>query len=135
MKEEPPVRFRFRGKRAEPEPSQLVEETTATPSTSSKARMGLYSQGQSERLAKEWIEHWTESVSETAWVTTESCFWQDQKAAVELTLEMPESSNGWNPALRDLHGYFSAALKKRTAEVSEKRLSSEDYEKFKAPRA
>ena len=135
MEEEPPVRFRFRGKRAEPEASRQMEEDAATPSTSSRARTGLYSQLRNETSKAMVGEHWTQIVAEQAWVTTETCYWQDQAAAVEIAMDLPETTSGWNKALKDLTGYFTAALKKRTAEVSERRLSHEDLEKFQGAKS
>ena len=122
--EQPPVRFRFRGKRAAPEPmEEMPEMSESTPATSSRQPPP------SAMLAMG--EHWYDQVPEAAWAATESCYWQDQQAAVEVEIEMPASKRGWEQAVGDLEAYFTGALKRRAVEVSERRLTADELAQFK----
>ena len=132
LEESPPIRFRFRGKRAAPEPVEDAPEfPESEPATSSRRpqtaflgkQPGPWSQGSGER--------WYDQVPETAWSTTEACYWQDQQAAVEVEIEMPESRKGWEQALNSMEAYFTGALKRRAVEVSEKRLTPQELAQFR----
>ena len=125
--EEPPPRFRLRRKRAQPEATEdLPDASPATPSTSSRgpARRRLTAYGNEAQ------EHWYHRVPEQAWLAHECSFWTDQKAAVEIGIDMPTSRHGWERATQNLQSYFVGALKRRAVEVSERHLSAEDFEKF-----
>ncbi|CAE7691047.1 RE1 [Symbiodinium sp. CCMP2592] len=75
-------------------------------------------------------QHWCEKVPQTAWMAEHTSYWAEDSAAVEVAIPLPESRRGMELASRDLHSYFVGAFKKRAVEVSEKRLSPEDREKF-----
>ena len=72
---------------------------------------------------------WTE-IKEEAWQATDSVFWTEPQAAVTVEVDMPSQARMWNQATRDLGVYLATAMKKRAVEVSEKRLTAADLEKF-----
>ena len=132
-REEQPVRFRFRGKRAAPEPvdEELAEQTAGEePSQSSRPNrprgvprtMGF---GSTER------SRWQDAVSECCWSAQECGFWAEEQAAVAIEISMPETDNQWNKALHNLSSFFVGALKRQAVEVSEKRLTPEERNQFK----
>ncbi|CAE7279373.1 RE1, partial [Symbiodinium sp. CCMP2456] len=55
----------------------------------------------------------------------------NETAAVAIELEMPNSNKGWDRFFNNPQAYFVGALKRRAVEVSEKRLSPEDRERFR----
>ncbi|CAE7453298.1 RE1, partial [Symbiodinium sp. CCMP2456] len=74
---------------------------------------------------------WRDEVPEQAWAAEETCYWADETAAVAIELEMPNSNKGWDRFFNNPQAYFVGALKRRAVEVSEKRLSPEDRERFR----
>ena len=130
--EAPPVRFRFRGKRAAPEPvEELPEPPESEPATSSRLPRAAMLVQPSSPWGQESGERWYECVPENAWTATEACYWNDQQAAVEVEIEMPESRKGWEQALNSLEAYFTGALKRRAVEVSEKKLTAQELAQFR----
>ena len=130
--EAPPPRFRFRGKRAAPEPvdEELLEQDEgAEVSQGSRARsstdvpraMGL-GPGTSSR--------WQDKISETCWAAQECGFWTEEQAAVSVEIALPESDKQWSKALKDLTAYFTGAFKRQTVEVNEQRLTPEERKEF-----
>ena len=131
--EEQPVRFRFRRKRAAPEPvaEELSGQTEGEePSQSSRSHrprgvpptMGFGSTEQSR---------WQDTVPECCWSAQECSFWAEEQAAVAIEISMPETDNQWNKALHNLSSFFVGALKRQAVEVSEKRLTPEERQQFK----
>ncbi|CAE7632887.1 unnamed protein product, partial [Symbiodinium sp. CCMP2456] len=134
--EEPPTRFRVRGKRAAPDQSEdATMEPTATaeePSQPSRpSRPRLAGQG---RVREEAQEAWWATIPDEHFATASS-FWADDKAAVEVAIDMPETPKGLQAATRDLTGYCVSALKRRAVEVSEKRLAEGEKEAFREAKA
>ena len=74
---------------------------------------------------------WWQTVREEAWSVDEASYWSDQGAAVELGIDMPTSHRGWRQAVDNLTGYFVGALKRRTVELSERRMSPAEKEQFR----
>ena len=133
QEEVPPVRFRMRGKRAEPEPRSVEDDEdmeathTATSSRGPRPRLGprgtFFTDADAER--------WTAQVPESAWSAEAVSFWDDSSAAVEVEIDMPRTVKQWDRATGNLPAYFTGALKRQAIEVSEKRLSPEDLQKFR----
>ncbi|CAE7511973.1 unnamed protein product, partial [Symbiodinium pilosum] len=130
LQELPPVRFRFRGKRAQPEPLEIPEEAESDGATSSRNRAMFSNDFLSNMSANVPGERWYDHVPESAWFTETSDYWQDRAAAIEVEIPLPESRQGLEQATRNLEAYFTGALKRRAVEVSEKRLSPEDRLRF-----
>ena len=61
--------------------------------------------------------------------------WENPDMAIEVAIDMPSTNRGWKDMTRDMYGYFVGAMKRRAAEVSEKRLDEESKEKFRAAKA
>ena len=57
-------------------------------------------------------------------------YWAEALAAVEICIELPSNINSLNKTMKEFPAYFVAQLKKRTVEVSEKRMNKEEYEQF-----
>ena len=77
---------------------------------------------------------WQHEVAENFWVTEDNNFWSDEKASVEVQMEMPTQERQWKKFHRDPQQFFVSALKRRTIEVSEKRMTHEEHEQFKGAR-
>ena len=131
-------RYRFRGKRAIPEPSEEMEPTPEEERSASQGsraprpRAGFLAH---QALQDEKGELWTQQVPETAWSAQKVDYWDRPEAAVEVSLDLPESNRSWNRATQNLQGYFIGALKRRAVEVSEKRLSPQELQQFKEAKA
>ena len=125
-----PARFRFRGKRAMPEAMEEPE-----PMESSDRARGSMDLSSRPRAAVTWEgtdgERWFQKVPESAWSVSECAFWSEESAAVEIALDLPESRRGLEKATNEFGSYFVGALKRRNVEVSERRLSAEDRERFR----
>ncbi|CAE7205304.1 RE1 [Symbiodinium sp. CCMP2592] len=106
QEETPPLRFRVRSPRPR----------VGSPSS-------LFLSGESER--------WTSQVPESAWSAECVSFWEDQSAAVEVEIDMPNTARQWERATANLSAYFTGALKRQAVEVSEKRLSPQELAQFK----
>lgn len=74
---------------------------------------------------------WQHEVAENFWVNEDNNFWSDEKASVEVQVEMPTQERQWKKFHRDPQQFFVSALKRRTIEVSEKRMTHEEHEQFK----
>lgn len=61
--------------------------------------------------------------------------WESSDMAIEVAIDMPSTNRGWKDMTRDMFGYFVGAMKRRAAEVSEKRLDEESREKFREAKA
>eukprot|EP00439_Symbiodinium_sp_Y106_P044061 s3557_g5.t1 len=58
-----------------------------------------------------------------------------QEAAVEVSIEWPETRKAQEHAMRDLKAFFIGALKRRAAEVSEKHMTEEERQAFAGAKA
>ena len=74
---------------------------------------------------------WQHEVAENFWVNEDNNFWSDEKASVEVQVEMPTQERQWKKFHKDPQQFFVSALKRRTIEVSEKRMTHEEHEQFK----
>ncbi|CAE7036286.1 RE1, partial [Symbiodinium sp. CCMP2456] len=137
-REAPPTRYRFRGKRAVPEPSEEMDpapEEEHSPSQSSQParRRDRFQAHSAAYNAKG--ETWTQKVPESAWSAQVVDYWTANDAAVEVSLELPDTAKAWSKATQNFQGYFIGALKRRAVEVSEKRLSPQELAQFKEAKA
>eukprot|EP00439_Symbiodinium_sp_Y106_P070844 s93_g12.t1 len=132
--EEPPVRRRFRGKRTAP-PTVEEDETEMQDAGNERAvpsrpRLALQ-QDSGYQLAEAW---WT-SIPDQEWEPSQSSFWRSQDAAVAVEIELPSNKHGLEKTTRNLTSYFVGALKRRAVEVSERKLSEEQKEQFRAAKS
>ena len=72
---------------------------------------------------------------ESAWSVQEAGYWADEQAAVCLEVELPSDNRGLSKALGDFEAFFMNALKRKSIEVSEKRLTVEEREMFREAKA
>ncbi|OLP78279.1 hypothetical protein AK812_SmicGene41561 [Symbiodinium microadriaticum] len=114
QEEAPPVRYRFRGKRAEPEPADEImrePEERSQPSQPSRPRVH-----QAANFTDR-SEKWTDKVPKEAWTGEPVAFWRDATAAVEVEIAMPETRRTWEKATNNLQAFFAGALKRRAVEA------------------
>ena len=127
-RETPPTRHRVRTKRPDPE---AVDEEPETFGGSQPSRT------QRPRLQEPQPQEvdigicWWNTIPEQAWQQEESCFWNEEDAAVEVCIDMPESKRGMQKVLNNMEAFFTGALKKRAVEVCERRLNQQDREAFR----
>ena len=57
-------------------------------------------------------------------------YWSDYEAGVEITIDMPTSNRSWTTLEANMAGYFVASMKRRSIEVSEKRMDPETRKLF-----
>ena len=141
LQELPPVTSRVRGKRPAQEPLRFPlgdsEEDVDMPGAGGSQPSQLRRRRQ-DRSAQEQASQasaWWNDVEPSAWDSENAAFWVDQEAAVEIEIALPETSAGVNRLTHNLTSYFVGALKRKAVEVSERRLSAEDKEKFKGAKA
>ena len=141
MEEVPPVMNRVRGKRpaATPLPEAEVESDLdedmpgAGGSQPSQLRRRRQPRQDDEDAAQ--ATAWWTDVDPHAWEPEASAFWTEGAAAVEVAIDLPESAQGCSKASHDLKNYFVGALKRKAVEVSERRLSPADKERFRGAKA
>ena len=130
-----PVRQRITSKRAAPAPAGEDEmserDETAGGSMPSRPNRPQAHVG----ITPEDGATWQEAVPESAWSAEASCYWADSLAAVEVEIAVPESRRGCEAMVTDLQGFFVGALKRKAAEVSEKRLTEEERQQFREAKA
>ena len=134
-----PTRYRLGRKRPPPtarpeEGTESMEELYVGTQTTDvfdhqKARATASRQRRPHAEAPQGVCWWSE-VKETSWQDSGSPFWDEEHAAVAVEVDLPGQTRQWNQVTRDLGAYLACALKKRAVEVSEKRLSATDREKF-----
>ena len=132
QQENPPVRFRFRGKRAAPEPLEdedVDQPEGAEPSQSSRParERGVPS---NMGLSAEQRQSWQDTVPNYCWAAEECSFWAENSSAVEVEVPMPEDEKQWNKALANFSAYFTGAMKRQAVEVNEKKLSEKERKEF-----
>ena len=74
---------------------------------------------------------WQQGVAESFWVTQDNNFWNEERATVEVQLSMPTQERQWKKFHKDPQQFFVSALKRRTIEVSERRMTQSEHEQFK----
>ncbi|CAE7028497.1 RE1 [Symbiodinium sp. CCMP2592] len=128
-----PSRMRIHGKRPVPQPGiddDIGMEEEGGNNQPSRVRRTAEQQGprgpERERVA------WSELVHESAWAVHETSYWTDEQAAVEIAIDLPTRGKEAERFCKDAQAYLVSMLKRRAVEVSEKRLSAEDREKFAA---
>ncbi|CAE7224831.1 RE1 [Symbiodinium sp. KB8] len=100
--EAPPVRVRFRGKRAAtaapPEDSdeELIPDAGREPASSSRRRPRTQ---QASFVDAVQGSSWWDEVSKSSWASEEQAFWSDKGACVEVEIEMPQSGRDWQRAV------------------------------------
>ncbi|CAE7272397.1 RE1, partial [Symbiodinium sp. CCMP2456] len=127
-----PRRSRIRGKRPAPERGEdldLEDSDNNEPGQPSVVRRRDQLPGPQRHEGAN--ATWRDEVPEQAWAAEETCYWSNETAAVAIELEMPNSNKGWDRFFNNPQAYFVGALKRRAVEVSEKRLSPEDRERFR----
>ena len=135
--EVPPTRRRIVTKRPASELQNQDQEMDEEEGTGTSQPSNVRRLGHSE---PDWDLHvnsqfWWEKVPQSAWVAEHTSFWTEDQAAVEVSIPLPESHRGMELASRDLHSYFVGAFKRKAVEVSERRLSAEDREKFQGAKS
>ena len=73
---------------------------------------------------------WRHEVADNSWGDPGE-WWQSREAAVEVQVELPESSRGFKRAMANMSSFFVGALKKRAVEVCERRLSEQERQEFR----
>ena len=129
----PPVRFRFRGKRAAPEPAdeELVEQDEGAKASSSSRPGRAQGVPRTMGFATSTPTRWQDQVSESCWSAEESGFWAEEQAAVAVEFELPDNEKQWEKAIKDLPAFFVGALRRQAVEVSEKRRTAEERQQFR----
>ena len=114
----------------QPEPLEIPEEPETGGATSSRNEAWYIARTDNLLVGQIKGERWFDHVPESAWFASTSEYWTDKAAAVEIEVTLPESRQGLESASRNLEAFFTGALKRRAVEVSEKRLSPEDFARF-----
>ena len=75
---------------------------------------------------------WADNLPDHAFQATEEpyTFWAQPGAAVEVSVDMPQTRGPSDRAVKDLQAYLANAFKKRAVEVSEKRMTPEEKASF-----
>lgn len=136
----------------DPEIRELFQPPDANPSTSSTSsgpihrlrgssdRPGPYvrpSKGEPEEGFTA-APHWSNQVEECFFMSDENYTapkWQDQDYVVSLAIDLPQTRGGSERALRDFEGFLVTNLKRKSVEVSERRLTPEEKEAFAGAKA
>ena len=113
---------RLRGKR----PLEEVRERAGT-----RQRPALLTQEPEgpRRLPTE--ASWQESVPTCFWASEPSRHWEDERFAVEIALDLPESVHQVKKFIRDPMQYFVKSLRRKSVKISDKRLDPTEREKFR----
>ena len=130
-----PVRHRFRGKRPALEDYSEDEEMIPDePSASSSSRRPTSHRrigGQGFAQTVEQGARWQDQIPESAWFSGEQVFWANDRACVELSIEVPESQRGLRQMVDNLECYLASALRRRAVEVSERHLNDQEKQEFR----
>ena len=130
--ESQPTRRRIVSKRPAPEP---VDEEMPTEESSGHLRRPRVQAPTSSEPSQEAHLCWWNMIPESEWSESEAVFWNEESAAVAVELDMPDSKRGWQKALNNLEGFFTGTLKKKSVEVSERRLTPAERAEFQAAKA
>ena len=132
--EEQPVRYRMSQKRPPPPPEGDHQEEA-------EERMHVDEEGslpQRPRLSQPAAQAftagtcWWTDVPKEHWREGPTSYWSDQAAAVEVSVDLPESNRGQQRMINNFEGFFTSALKKRNVEVCERKLNPQEYEEFRS---
>ena len=113
-------------------PDRSEAEGPTTRATSSRSRRRPHPYG---AYLRETGEQWWDQVPETAWYCSEQAYWSDSQAGVQVEVDLPQTSSGWNKALQNFEGYLVGAMRRRAVEVREKHLSAEEKLAFQGAKA
>ena len=140
LQEVPPVTSRVRGKR----PAQELwrdamedsdeDEDIRGAGDSQPSQIRRRRQDRSAQEPAEQATAWWNEVEPSVWDSENAAFWVDHEAA-EIGIDLPETNAGMNRMTHNLPNYFVGALRRKAVEVSERRLSPEDKEKFRGAKA
>ena len=139
--EEPPRRIRLHGKRPGPASQPASGDPEELPPGDSDEelipaeRPRVRARASREPAAPEQAGHWCEDVRNHSWEQEPNAYWQQKEAAVEVAIEWPEAKRAQELAMRDMSSYFIGAMKRRAAEVSEKRMTEEERKLFASAKA
>ena len=75
-------------------------------------------------------EAWHAQVHPTKWSKGKNAYWLNLNHAVEIAADLPTSKNKMEQFLRDPTQFFIKSLKRKTIEVSEKRMTASEREGF-----
>ena len=131
LEEEPPVRYRFRGKRPAPVPveEEFLEDAPDVLERASGSRPPRDQQRQAQGF--EAAAAWWTTVASSSWEETESTFWAQKDAAVSVEVDTPTGHRGWQALLENSTAFFGAALKRKAVEVCEKHLTESQKQEFR----
>ena len=122
---------RHRHKRAVSQPATTTSpfERASSSTENAKARrtQGLLVEAPETSVEQAW---WNTLDAAVFQQSEGGIFWSEERASVEIAIDMPESKRGMQAALEDLTGFFVGALKRRAVEVNERKLSAADYQAF-----
>ena len=76
-----------------------------------------------------------DKVAEEAWFCSESSYWSDKRASVQVEVDLPQTQTGWSKALQNFEGYLVGAMRRRAVEVREKHLTEEERLAFQGAKA
>ena len=127
---QPPARQDFRG-RAQGNRPEIPDTQDYSPSLPPEPREpSPRSRSRSPRGSMPQSSSWQEEVHSSFWARTESSFWQHSQSCVEIDIELPRHDRGWKKLFKNSQSFFISALKRKSIEVSERRLSQEEHEQF-----
>ena len=113
-------------------PDRATERGPATRAISSRPARRPHPYGS---FAKEAGEQWWDKVPEEAWYCSEQAYWSASTAGVQVEVDLPHTTSGWNKALQNFEGYLVGAMRRRAVEVREKQLSEEEKLAFQGAKA
>ena len=82
--------------------------------------------------------HWSDQVQDSFFADENNknkAFWNKERVAVEMAIDFPGSRSSAERALQNLQVFFSAALKRKSIEVCERKLTSEQLKEFRSAKA
>ena len=113
-------------------PDRSERERPSSRATSSRSNRRPHPYGAS---VTETGEHWWDKVAEEAWFCSESSYWSDKRASVQVEVDLPQTQSGWSKALQNFEGYLVSAMRRRAVEVREKHLTEEERLAFQGAKA
>ena len=141
MEEVPPVTSRVRGKRPATRPLPDMEsegeedENMQDGEPSQPSQWRRRGQPRSDMNRSNMATAWWSDVDPGTWEPEASAYWTQEEAAVEVEIALPETKAAWSKATQNLQSYFVGALKRKAVEVSERRLTPEQKEKFRGAKS
>ena len=142
MEEVPPVTSRVRGKRPATRPLPDMEsegeedEDMPDRAPSQPSQWRRRGQPRSDMNRSNLATAWWSDVDPGTWEPEASAYWTQEEAAVEVEIALPETKAAWSKkATQNLQSYFVGALKRKAVEVSERKLTPEQKEKFRGAKS